>query len=88
LGERFMVVVSVVLRVTVGFGMAWGQFGVLVVDFVIVVFEISDRGNFVSLLFSGWLVVVNSSNFVWLFCSFISVRSYVQRKEAGCVKSS
>jgi len=48
-----MVVVSVVLGVIVGFGMAWGQFSVLVVKFVIVVFEISNRGNFVSFLISG-----------------------------------
>jgi len=67
LGEGFMVVVSVVLRVIVGFGMAWGQFSVLVVNFMIVVFEISDWRNFVSLLFSGWLFVVNSSHFAWLF---------------------
>jgi len=76
-------VVSVVLRVIVGFGMAWGQFSVLVVNFMIVVLEISNWGNFVSFLFSCWLVVVNSSNFVWLFCSFISVSI-----KAGCVKSS
>jgi len=62
-----MVVVSVVLGVIVGFGMAWGQFSVLVVKFVIVVFEISNWGNFVSFFFSGWLLVVNSSHFAWLF---------------------
>ena len=78
-----MVVVSVVLRVIVGFGMAWGQFSVLVVKFVIVVLEISNWGNFASLLLSGWLVVVNSSKFAWLFGSFISVSI-----KAGCVKSS
>jgi hypothetical protein len=48
-----------------------------------VVFEISKWGNFVSFLFSSWLVVVNSSHFAWLLGSFISIRI-----KAGCVKSS